>query len=415
MLRDPTDGNHLVKRSIEAGEPIVFVTIPYRLGILGFLTSKELLEEQTRLGYEPVMSHGLQDQRIALQWVQKYIHLFGGDPKNVTLSGQSAGASSIWCHLKGNQSGLFQKVVMRSFPPKPVIERKVAQDRFDKIVEKLGIASDAPGWVKVAAMRSAPWEELLACWEGTAYGPCYDPGFFLQPSRPDKDATSIDYWIETPDWIESICLGATLDEASTYFGDWQDADVSRVKEVLTQFIDQDILPSLLDSPAFRDAPNPHRALANVVSEASFVYPIVDAAERLVARGKQPVYLYLLEQIDEHPGQLQGTAPHAGDLTLAFYQPLHGKYPSMVKTAEEMFSALSAYMYNREPWEPLGKRAMFMAFDGFKTGLRHLHKDRTARRVVVEDVASRERLFVQSLSILNSRVKARSTEARDAAR
>ena len=56
----------------------------------------------------------LQDQLFALQWVQENIRLFGGDPSQVTLSGESAGAMSVAIHITNMQStGLFHKVQAR--------------------------------------------------------------------------------------------------------------------------------------------------------------------------------------------------------------------------------------------------------------------------------------------------------------
>lgn len=56
------------------------------MGAFGFLTSDEL----RRAGYKA--NNGLRDQRVALEWVQKHIRDFGGDPDNVTVAGESAGA-----------------------------------------------------------------------------------------------------------------------------------------------------------------------------------------------------------------------------------------------------------------------------------------------------------------------------------
>jgi len=58
---------------------------------------------------------GLLDQREALRWIQRYIHLFGGDPRNVTLFGESAGALNICWHLLTQASrGLFNRVILQS-------------------------------------------------------------------------------------------------------------------------------------------------------------------------------------------------------------------------------------------------------------------------------------------------------------
>lgn len=74
---------------------IVLVTINYRLGIFGFLTTGE----RSSPG-----NYGLKDQLLALKWIQRDIHNFGGDPKQVTLFGESAGAASITLHAISEQS-----------------------------------------------------------------------------------------------------------------------------------------------------------------------------------------------------------------------------------------------------------------------------------------------------------------------
>ena len=65
---------------------IISVTVQYRLGIFGYLASPQMGDG---------LNAGLRDAAAALQWVQDYIHLFGGDPNQVTVGGESAGASFV--------------------------------------------------------------------------------------------------------------------------------------------------------------------------------------------------------------------------------------------------------------------------------------------------------------------------------
>lgn len=81
-----TDGEALAKKGV------VLVTINYRLGIFGFFSHPDLTRESDRRG---AANQAFLDQTAALQWVQKNIAAFGGDPKRVTVFGDSAGASSI--------------------------------------------------------------------------------------------------------------------------------------------------------------------------------------------------------------------------------------------------------------------------------------------------------------------------------
>ena len=88
--REEYDGRRLAERDL------VVVTFNYRLGALGFLVS---LEDGLTGNY------GIMDQRAALEWVNKNIRAFGGDPENVTLFGESSGAISIGLHLQMDGAG----------------------------------------------------------------------------------------------------------------------------------------------------------------------------------------------------------------------------------------------------------------------------------------------------------------------
>jgi para-nitrobenzyl esterase len=80
------DGESMARRGI------VTVTVNYRLGIFGFLSYPELSKENS---YKGSGNYGLLDQSAALQWVQKNIAAFGGDPKKITIAGESAGSFSV--------------------------------------------------------------------------------------------------------------------------------------------------------------------------------------------------------------------------------------------------------------------------------------------------------------------------------
>src|SRR5258706_15284032 len=102
---DTYEGSSLAR---EGG--VVVVTLNYRLGILGFLASEALAEPDGGLG-----NYGLRDQIAALQWVHRNIAVFGGDPANVTLFGESAGGAAI-CALLGSPlaDGLYSRAIIES-------------------------------------------------------------------------------------------------------------------------------------------------------------------------------------------------------------------------------------------------------------------------------------------------------------
>ncbi|XP_069944782.1 cholinesterase 1 isoform X2 [Cherax quadricarinatus] len=85
---------------------VVLVVIQYRLGVIGFLST----EDSVIPG-----NFGLKDQTLALQWVQRNIHNFGGDKTKVTIFGESAGSSSAHFQMFSPKSqGLFSRVIMQS-------------------------------------------------------------------------------------------------------------------------------------------------------------------------------------------------------------------------------------------------------------------------------------------------------------
>lgn len=100
----------------------------------------------------------LSHRRIAMQWVQKHIHLFGGDPSKVTVMGESAGAMSIATHLLLDESeGLFRGAIMASGGIMKLKPYSHAQHVFDFIAEKSGCGSTSD---KLACLRVADYAKI---------------------------------------------------------------------------------------------------------------------------------------------------------------------------------------------------------------------------------------------------------------
>ncbi|OJJ47765.1 hypothetical protein ASPZODRAFT_151213 [Penicilliopsis zonata CBS 506.65] len=112
--RDPRyNQSFMVQHSVEMGQPIIGVSINYRLSGWGFLWGEEVSEEG-------VGNLGLRDQRLALHWVQENIAAFGGDPSKVTIHGESSGAGSVGVHLVafgGRNDSLFRAAIAESGGP----------------------------------------------------------------------------------------------------------------------------------------------------------------------------------------------------------------------------------------------------------------------------------------------------------
>ncbi|KAJ6555000.1 carotenoid ester lipase precursor [Mycena vulgaris] len=147
------DGKTVVERSIAMGEPVIYVSMNYRISGFGFLASKEIRAAG-------VANLGLQDQRQALRWVQKYITSFGGDPTKVTIWGESAGAMSVSLHMLangGNTEGLFRAGFMQSGSPIPVGPLENGQKFYDAIVKQTGCSGAAD---TLACLRTVPYASI---------------------------------------------------------------------------------------------------------------------------------------------------------------------------------------------------------------------------------------------------------------
>lgn len=145
------DGKSLARRT-----NAVIVTINYRLGVLGFLSTTELQQEALAGNY------GIQDQQQALRWVQSNIQAFGGDRDRITLAGNSAGAASNCVHLASPASkGLFHRVIMQSGPcvrmgNKTLEQARTHGDTYASLV-------NCPvGTGQLACLRSRSAQELVA-------------------------------------------------------------------------------------------------------------------------------------------------------------------------------------------------------------------------------------------------------------
>ncbi len=110
------------RRLVTAGD-VVLVKISYRLGALGYLWMPE----------RGIGNMGLEDQRTALSWVRNNIADFGGDPDNITVFGQSAGAQSIACLMATyREAPPFRKVILES----PPLGISLNADRAEKTARK---------------------------------------------------------------------------------------------------------------------------------------------------------------------------------------------------------------------------------------------------------------------------------------
>lgn len=172
------DGAEYAKRGI------VFVSVNYRVGAIGFLAHPELTAE----GGGTSGNYGIMDQVAALKWVKENIAVFGGDPDQVTIAGQSAGSMSINCLVATPAAkGLFQRAIAQSgglFGGINFRGLKAAEETGMALQKKLGAKS-------LAEMRALPADSILHASSGAGGGLAFSPimdGKFL-PADPVKAFT----------------------------------------------------------------------------------------------------------------------------------------------------------------------------------------------------------------------------------
>lgn len=130
----------IVSEATKMGNPMIAVTINYRLSVWGFIFGKEVQASgQTNLG--------MRDQRLALHWVQENIDAFGGDKASVTIAGESAGGNSVGTQLiayGGRDDGLFRGAISQSGAPSGLSRMSTPeswQPYYDGLVSSAGCAN----------------------------------------------------------------------------------------------------------------------------------------------------------------------------------------------------------------------------------------------------------------------------------
>ena len=123
--------------ALNTKRPVIFISVNYRLGLLGFLHSPEAPDLMPA-------NNALHDQVRAFEWIRKYIAGFGGDPDNVTAVGQSAGGESLSLHnLSGTKDAMYKRSITLSgtLVTMPAKTPEQYQSTFLECAEKMGIAA----------------------------------------------------------------------------------------------------------------------------------------------------------------------------------------------------------------------------------------------------------------------------------
>ncbi|KAL1638810.1 hypothetical protein SLS58_008515 [Diplodia intermedia] len=204
-LNANTNPNYNGKGLIQAaGGDIVVVTFNYRVGPYGFLAGDEVAKGGS-------LNNGLKDQIKALQWLQKYITKFGGDPDHVVLGGSSAGAASITLLLTaygGRDDGLFHAAAAESQSFGTVLTSRESQFMYDNLVIRTGCASSID---TLACLRSLPVALLQAENFNTPLPGAQNPPLYMYSTTIDNDLV--------PDYTYRLFAAGRFVRVPTIWGD----------------------------------------------------------------------------------------------------------------------------------------------------------------------------------------------------
>ncbi len=280
------NGSHL------AAKGVVVVTINYRLGPFGFLSHPALSAEAAD-GVSG--NYGLMDQMAALRWVKRNIAGFGGDPGNVTVFGESAGAISVLDLLvTPSAEGLFQKAIAQSgimldqgFGVSTTATRQGAEVAGADFVSRLGI--DGGGDV-VAQMRAKTTAELLAAAEDLAgETPAIEQSLMWKPVADGRLLPDLPtrLWAAGKQHAVPLLIGSNADEAELFLAGMS-FSAAEAEALVRRILGVSADEALALYPV-ADAENPTQVFSRMFTEIGFASTARYAAG-LAAAG--PVaYLY----------------------------------------------------------------------------------------------------------------------------
>uniref|UniRef100_A0A8D0GQK9 Carboxylic ester hydrolase n=1 Tax=Sphenodon punctatus TaxID=8508 RepID=A0A8D0GQK9_SPHPU len=315
-------------------EKVILVSMNYRVGAFGFLALPGTQEAPGNVG--------LLDQRLALQWVQNNIHFFGGNPKLVTIFGESAGAASVGMHLLSTGSrALFQRAILQSGAPNgPWATVTPAESR--RRATLLG---------KLVGCQASNDSELVSCLKSKKPQELIDEEWLVLPSQSVFRFSFVpvidgDFFADTPEAMLStgnfketqILVGVVHDEGS-YFLVYGAPGFSKDNESLIsreEFLGgvrigvphaNDIAAEavVLQYTDWLDEDNPvknREAMDDIVGDHNVICPVMHFAAHFAEHGNK-VYTYLFDHRASNLiwPQWMGV-PHGYEIEFVFGLPLN---------------------------------------------------------------------------------------------
>lgn len=328
------DGSHLAR------EGVVFVSLTYRLGPLGFLAHPDLSAESSQ---GTSGNYAILDQIAGLQWVNRNIAAFGGDPERVTIMGESAGAFSVSILAASPLAkGLFHQVIAESGASFEIASDDAHDDQNLMTLaaaETLGKEwANKQGLSTTAQMRAMDAEALLKSFKRQSL-------FVLDSGWPTLDGyviadNAIDLYTAGKQNDTPILVGWNEDEGSLFVQ-------KRSLEEHNAYVKQHFGDHLEQIFAAYPADNEKQALEasqDIFRDKSFGWPVWKWAELQSRHGEGTTYLYHFNQFPPAaPGKPSYGAAHALDMFYVFKNLM----PIMNWTGADraISAAMSSYWIN----------------------------------------------------------------------
>jgi para-nitrobenzyl esterase len=269
-----------------AHKGVIVVTVAYRLGPLGFLALPELTRESP---HHSSGNYGLMDQIAALEWIHRNIAAFGGDPKNVTIAGQSSGGMSVSILMASPRAkGLFQRAIGESgglFEPTQLAPKYLlanAERDGEKFAASLGASS-------LTELRRLPASQLTGNAGGIVH-PVIEP--YVLPASP-YEAFASGQQNDVP-----LLLGSNADEARAL------VDVTQVKAAtFANDLEHSfgaLPPPLVAAYPYTTDPEAKQARLNLERDLRFGWDMWAWARLQAGSGQSSVYYYSFTQKPPFP-------------------------------------------------------------------------------------------------------------------
>jgi para-nitrobenzyl esterase len=334
------DGTALARRG-----DVVVITLNHRLGALGYLYTGSGANE-------PSGNAGMLDIVAALQWVRDNVAAFGGDPGNVTLFGESGGGMKVTLLLAMPAAqGLFHKAISQSGALVRALRPEQAAAQAGELMAELGVK---PG--DLEALQNLPVDKVLDA-QGVVMKKDRGTFTFNSPFSPVADGTVLpghpfDPKAPAVSAAVPLLIGSTRDEMTLFLhGKLGPMTDGMVRMGLGRLVG-DAKDQVFEHYRRRMPDASGADLIITAGSDMFRAPSLLAAERKVAQGKAPVYMYLFTW--ETPvlgGKLKAT--HAIDIPFVFdntdlVPTFTGRDPERFKLAEQMSAAWVAFARTGNP-------------------------------------------------------------------